>query len=239
MTQPSPESATSGPAQPLAPSYNAKTSNYDTNQLAAAQVPLQAAVDAPTSGQDSSSITPGESCTCIACHEKKVTHDSDILYHCNFADCSWGSNTMENPCLRFLVAKCRLAHVRSHYRQDTNLTESPFLCPVQNCHYKSKRGADLARHTTAKHCNKPAKFECPEIGCKYNGEGNGFTRKDKLTAHKKAMHYGHKAAGQAVRALKPAPASAHAGALGPSSTAADEVYGMVGCEDRYGGLSIY
>ena len=200
-----------GHAQSLAEvafGHNAKTANDD------ASVPLQAAVDIPVPDLESRSIISSENCTCIVClYLTRFQSESGYhCYKCPVQGCtqnlySWASNDR---------------HVGSHYRRDPG-TKSPFFCPVENCHYNSKRFADLKRHTTANHCTNPAKFECPELGCKYNGEGNGFIRKDKLAAHKKAMHYGYRAPGQAVRALKPAPAATHAGASGPSSAAAEEV----------------
>ena len=208
----------------MASGYNAKTSNDDADQLAASSVSSRGVVDTPILSPESSSISQGEDCTCIVCRLKKGTHDSDVEYHCNFADCNYVSSyyrTRNSP--PSWEVSLRLRHVKSHYQQDPDLIRSLFLCPVENCRYKSKRWAELGRHTSAKHCNNPTKFECPEIGCKYNGEGNGFTRKDKLTAHKKTMHYGRKTPGQAMKALKPAPASTHAGVWGASSAAADKV----------------
>ena len=211
----------------MASGYNAKTTNDDANQLAAASVSLRGAVSTPILSEELSSTTQGEKCTCIVCKQETTTYNSHIWgYHCNFVDCNWFWDFHLSPIYLSMQSReisQRLWHVRSHYRQDPNLKRSPFLCPVENCRYKSKRWADLDRHTTAKHCNNPAKFECPEIGCKYNGEGNGFTRKDKLTAHNKAMHYGRKIPGQAMRAVKPATASTHTGASGPSNAAAEEI----------------
>ena len=210
MTHPSPENAVIGHAQSLAEvasGHNAKTANDD------ASVPLQATVDIPVPDLELRSIISSENCTCIVClHLTRPYIDSEDKLYCPVQGCT-------RTC--FLLWYYQ-KHVKLHYRRDRG-TKSPFFCPVENCHYNSKRFADLERHTTANHCTNPAKFECPELGCKYNGEGNGFTRKDKLAAHKKAMHYGHRAPGQAVRALKPAPAATHAGASGPSSAAAEKV----------------
>ena len=212
MTQLSPESAILGHAQSQAEvvlGYTVKTADEETNQSTPASVPSQATIDSPDSGQDTSSINPGKKCDCIVC-------------------CKIGFWECNNP----VPSPCRLAgcnsncfpwdhHERSHFQRARGSKDplSPFYCPVEKCNYSSKRWPDLQRHTTAKHCSSPAMFSCSVIGCKHSGEGNGFTRKDKLTAHKRSMHQGQRTNGQAVRALQAAPASSHAEASGSGGIA--------------------
>lgn len=197
--------------------------------------------------QESSSASPSKICACITClgigtfdpsgrgpypchhpgchyvrtkFDEFGRHAHDGNFHpmkfaapCRHAGCNVVGNsfTWEFACAN------RNIHEKTHYLSIPGDNKSSYACLIQNCRFSSKRWSDLHRHTTAKHCNNPAKFACSVIGCKYNGEGNGFTRKDKLKDHCKSMHQGQKIHGQAVRAIKPAPASSHAGASGSSS----------------------
>ncbi len=217
MTQSSPGTAISGHAQSLAevvPGYSAKTADEDTNQSTPPSVLSQGDIDSPDSGQETSSIESGKECACIVCLEIGIL-DVDIPYHCHFAGCNYNGDPTTSW-WRNMEKRDRAGHARSHYRQIRGPKDplSPFYCPVEKCNFSSKRWPDLQRHTTAKHCSNPAKFSCSVIGCKYSGEGNGFTRKDKLTAHKRSMHQGQRSNGQAVRTLQAAPASSHPEASG-------------------------
>ena len=198
--------STPSPAEAI-PGYSANKANKDTNQVTAVPVPSPGGVDTPSSGQASSSTSPSEECTCIVCLAiGTLAVERDVLHNCRVASCNWT-----------ILYWRRHVHEQSHYQQGPT---TPFSCLVENCRFSSKRWADLYRHTSAKHCLNPARFACSVIGCKYNGEGNGFTRKDKLISHYKNMHKGQKVPGQAVRAIKPAPASSHAEASGSSSMGA-------------------
>ena len=215
MTRSSLDNATFGDAQPPAevvPGCSANRPNEDTNQVTTALTPAQDGSDALSSGPASSSNN-SKNCACIVCLGIGCPRSRDYNPSpCRFEGCDY---IYEYDTLHILVR-----HEKSHYTQDWNNLESPFYCPVKNCRFSTKRWMDLYRHTTAKHCNNPAKFECSVIGCKYHGEGNGFTRKDKLTDHCRKMHRGQIVPRQVVRTLKPAPASSHAEASGSGSIGA-------------------
>ena len=231
MTQTSPESAISGHAQPLAevaPGYNFNEANENANQLTAAPVLSQGGIDDSGSGQASSSTKPSEKCACIVCLSVGIYDPSnDGPEHCHFVSCKWKSSV--NPTLEwdryFLswLGQNRAAHEKTHYRRGQGPEKSQtFHCLVDNCRYSAKRWSDLRRHTTATHCRNPSMFECSVVGCRYHGEGNGFTRKDKLTAHYRGMHNGQRVPGQVVRTLQPVPASSYAEASGSGDIAAQQ-----------------
>lgn len=231
MTQSSPENAISGHAQPLAeavPGYSANTpTNEDTDQVATALTPAQG-IDSPGSGQASSSTNPSKNCTCLVCLEIGVLDYSNYgSKQCHFVGCDWTSPWETSKVLHSyycerMLRLDRASHAKAHYQQSPGLKEplSPFYCPVENCRFNTKRWVDLQRHTTTKHCSNPVKFACSVIGCKHSGEGNGFTRKDKLAAHYESMHRGQRVPGQVSRALQPAPASSYAEASEFSSNIA-------------------
>lgn len=224
MTRSSLDNVTLGDAQPPAevvPGCSANRPNEDTNQVTTALTPAQDASDALSSGQASSSNN-SKNCACIVCLEIGCSRlwDNEPLvdgrFRCRIEDCNYISIYYTRKyCILDMVR-----HEKSHYKQDRKIDESPFYCPVKNCRFSAKRWTDLYRHTTARHCNNPAKFECSVIGCKYHGEGNGFTRKDKLTDHCRKMHRGQMVPRQVVRTLNPAPASSHAEASGSGSIGA-------------------
>lgn len=223
MTQEPLQSASYGHAQPLVeavPSHGANTAaNGVTNQVIAVPIPSQAGADTPSSGQALSSTSLSKKCACILCLGiGTIDYANPGPLHCHFGSCSWV--TIVQPAWYGWSSVSHSIHEKTHYRQEPNNQCTPFVCPVEPCRFKSKRWQDLCRHTTAKHCDNPAKFACSVIGCKYNGESNGFTRKDKLIAHYKNMHHGQKVPDQAVRAIKPAPASHHAEASASSSMGA-------------------
>lgn len=250
MTQGPLEDATFGHAQPLAeaiPGYDTNTANEDTNQATAAAIASQVGVDTPSLDQDSSSTSFSKKCACMVCPGIGVVDFSiDGPFRCQHLGCNYvtfDSKSHKSHAKDHIMqfgAPCRLAgckvatvaywwppacekrsiHEKAHYRSVPGDKKSSYACAVQNCRFSSKRWSDLRRHTTATHCDNPPKFACSVIGCKYNGEGNGFTRKDKLTDHCRSMHQGQKINGQAVRAIKPAPASSHAEASGSSSISA-------------------
>lgn len=219
MTRSSLDNATLGDAQPPAevvPGCSANRPNEDTNQVTTALTPAQDDSDALSSDQASSSNN-SKNCACIVCLGIGCSRlwDNDLV-RCRIEDC----NYIRNYYIRKYSIQDTLSHEKSHYKQDRKIDESPFYCPVKHCRFSTKRWMDLYRHTTAKHCNNPAKFECSVIGCKYHGEGNGFTRKDKLTDHCRKMHRGQTVPRQVVRTLKPAPASSDAEASGSGSIGA-------------------
>lgn len=222
MTQEPPGSATCGHAQPAAeaiPRYSATTTaNEVSNQVNDAYIPSQGGVETPSLGHESSSTSPSKGCGCIVCLEIGIIRSRDNHF-CHLANCNWEYEFSSHSSDRW-VRKRRASHERTHYQGDPKTSQTPFFCPIDDCRFTSKRWPDLQRHTSAKHCNNPAKFVCSVIGCKYNGEGNGFTRKDKLMAHHKSMHQGQKIHGQPVRTIKPAPASSYAEASASSSFAA-------------------
>ena len=227
MTQSSPESV-SGHTQSLAevaPGNSVYKANEDTNQLTAAPILSRDNDEAPGSNQASLSINPSEKCACIVCLSVGIY---DLIKcgpeHCHFVSCNWTlGDRIRQGLGSFRIRKYRAAHARSHYQRGEGPKESqPFHCSVENCHYSVKRWSDLQRHTTTTHCKNPAMFECSVIGCKYHGEGNGFTRKDKLTAHYRSMHNGQRVPGQVSRTLQPAPASSHAQASGSNSIAGQQ-----------------
>ena len=229
MTQSSPESASPGHAQPLAevaPSYSVNKANEDANQITTAPIQSQGGIDAPGSGQVSSSTNLSEKCACIVCLAVGVYDpSSDGPERCHFVCCDWISFFTKPEYSDFKInkGKDRAAHAKTHYQQGQGPKKSqPFHCPVENCRYSAKRWSDLRRHTTATHCKNPAMFECSVMGCNYHGEDNGFTRKDKLTAHYRSMHNGQRVPGQVSRTLQPAPASSHAQASGSNSIAAQQ-----------------
>ena len=213
MTRSPLENATFRDAQSPAevvPGCSANRPNEDTNQVTTALTSAQDGVDALRSGQASSSTNGSKNCACIVCLEIGCRRSPDMnQFRCRIESCSTHS-------YGDLIG----SHEKRHYQQDRMIRESPFCCPVRNCRFSSKRWPDLYRHTTAKHCNNPVKFECSVMGCKYHGEGNGFTRKDKLTDHYRKMHRGQVVPGQVVRTLRPAPASSHAQASGSGSISA-------------------
>ena len=224
MTQEPLESATFGQAQSPAeaiPGYSANTANEDTTPVTPAPVSSQAAVDTPSSGQASSSTSPGQRCVCLVCLEiGTYNHPTSVVpCLCRFVSCNWVHSRWSTNYLRIIQF---LEHERTHYKPDPKGSQSPFSCLVEKCRFRSKRWSDLLRHTSAKHCSNPAMFTCSVIGCKYHGEGNGFTRKDKLTAHYKNMHQGQRVPGQAVRIIEPASALSHTEASGSSSMGAQE-----------------
>ena len=232
MTQSSPEIASSGHAQPLAdvvPGNSVYKANEDTNQLTTAPIPSRGSDEAPGSSQASSSTNLSEKCACIVCLAIGV-YDPDNYSpeRCHFVSCNWTPSYLSYAdrgikWAKRSVRKDRAAHARSHYQRGEGPEESqPFHCPIEDCHYSAKRWPDLRRHSTATHCKNPAMFECSVIGCRYHGQGNGFTRKDKLTAHCRSMHNGQRVPGQVVRTLQPAPTSSHAQASGSNSIAAQQ-----------------
>lgn len=223
MTQSSPENAISGHAQPLAevvPGYSANTpTNEDTDQVATALTPAQG-IDSPGSGQECSSTNASKECACLVCLEIGIIdYDINDPEQCRFVGCKWVwcCNCLDHP----WATGARDAHEKTHYRQGQGPKKNqPFHCLVENCRFNSKRWGDLQRHTTTKHCSDPVKFACSVIGCKHSGEGNGFTRKDKLKAHCESMHRGQRVPGQVARSLQPAPASSYAEASGSSGSTA-------------------
>lgn len=253
MTQNLLESAASGHAQSLAdalPGYGVNTANEKTIQVTAAPVLSRNGFDTLHFGQESSSTSTSKICACIVCLKIgiRVSNSNDPYncrqYHCRSASCSWvDSSSLREPYYWEGSDKRRALHEQSHCRQHPKDDRSPVRCPVQNCRFSSKRWCDLQRHTTAKHCNNPTKFACSVIGCKYYGEGNGFTRKDKLKDHYKTVHqsqgqrvhgqrvHEQRVHGQALRAIEPAPApvpaSYDAEASGSSSIGAQGTGGTV------------
>ena len=223
ITQSSPGSASPGHAQSLAEvasGYSIDKAHEDANQLTAATIPSQGGIDTPGSGQMSSSTNPSLKCACIVCLAIGVYDSSNYgPEHCHVVGCDWKSYCQ----LSKYMGQDRAAHAKTHYQQGQGPKESqPFHCLVKDCRYSAKRWLDLRRHTTTKHCKSPAMFECSVMGCRYHGEGNGFTRKDKLTAHYRSMHNGQRIPGQVSRTLQPAPASSHAQGSGSNSIAAQE-----------------
>ena len=208
-------SASLGRAQPLAewiPNYSADSANEDTHTVTAAPMPLQGYANTPNSDLESSNISTNKTCACMVCLGIGVVDENAPHVTPCRVNCGW--------IFVDRIATDRAEHERTHYRQDLKHTKTPFCCLVEHCRFSSRRWSDLIRHTTARHCKNPSKFVCSVIGCKYHGEGNGFTRKDKLTEHYRSMHQGQKVPGQAGRAIKPAPASFHAEAQGSSSSGA-------------------
>ena len=211
------ETATFGHAQPRGEAI----SGYGTNNVAGegptpvttTPVSSLAGLETPTLGQESSN----KKCGCIVCHGIGII-DSELKgkpgrLRCRFASCN---RLFEGYGTRYVLPM----HERTHYQRGPAKPRPPFSCLVEDCRFSSKRWSDFIRHTSTKHCNDPTKFACSVFGCKHNGEGNGFTRKDKLLDHFKSMHKGQKMQGKAVRALKPAPASSYAEASGSSSMSA-------------------
>lgn len=229
MTQSSPESAFSGHVQSLAEvasGYGVNKANEDANQLTTAPIPSQGGIDTPDSGPVSSNTNLSEKCACIVCLAIGVYDSSNYgPEHCHVVSCDWKSyaHRIEEYWGEKAKGKYRAAHAKTHYQLGQGPEESqPFHCLVQDCRYSAKRWTDLRRHTTATHCKNPAMFECAVMGCKYHGEGNGFTRKDKLTAHYRSMHNGQRVPGQASRTIQPALASSHAQGSGSNSIAAQQ-----------------
>lgn len=222
MTQKSLQIATFGHAQSLAeaiPGYSANdAADEDNTQVTTTLIPSQAGVEIPCLAQRSPGTDNGEKCACLVCLEVGIAHSScRDTYHCRFANCDWVTKAYPGwSWLRIATTE----HEKAHYTQDSGKSGTLYHCLVENCHFTSKRWYDLQRHTRAKHCSNPTKFACSVIGCKYHGEGNGFTRKDKLIAHYKSMHQGQKIPGKAARTIKPAPASPYAEASGSSSMSA-------------------
>ena len=203
----------SGVAAGVALGCSAKRPNEDIDQVTTALTSAQDVIDALSSGQASSSTNDSKDCACIVCLEIGCPHSRDNEgFRCHVEGCDYTGEFYSHDHLSL--------HEKSHYTQGPIIFEPPYYCPVTNCRFSSKRWPDLCRHTTTKHCNNPVKFECSVIGCKYHGEGNGFTRKDKLTDHCRKMHRGQVVPRQVVRTLKPAPASFHAEASGSGSISA-------------------
>ena len=222
MTRSSLDNTTFGDAQPpaeVAPGCSANRPNEDTNQVTTALTPAQDGSDALSSDQASSSNV-SKNCACIVClgiGSQPLLWDNG--FRCRSEECNYISDIPDYSLRKYYIQHM-IRHERSHYKQDRKIDESPFYCPVKNCRFSTKRWMDLYRHTTARHCNNPAKFECSVLGCKYHGEGNGFTRKDKLADHCRKMHQGQMVPRQVARTLKPAPASSHAEASGSGSIGA-------------------
>ena len=207
------------------PAVPANTTDEDTNHLNAAPMLSHGDVLDQDLGQNSTYTSTSQKCACLVCLRISIfDRSNDDQFHCHFAACNFQRPPISNSSWdKRYDRNYRAHHVRSHYRQDQGRQkyQSPFCCPVEQCSFTSKRWSDLRRHTAAKHCDNPAKFTCSVIECKYNGEGNGFTRKDKLTAHYKAMHQGQRIHGQATQAIQPAPASSYyTGVSGSSSIGA-------------------
>lgn len=221
MTQEPLENARFGQEQSLAeaiPSHGANTAaNGVTHQVIAAPTLSQDSVDASPELEASSSTNTSNTCACIVCLGIGTTDcSSHGPLHCTFAGCDWVIERYGRVAQQHMQRN----HVRDHYCRQVSPLVWKFVCPIEPCRYKSKRWPDLQRHTTAKHCKDLDKLACSVIGCKYHGEGNGFTRKDKFIAHYKSMHQGQKVPGKAVRAIRPAPASSHGEASGSSSMGA-------------------
>ena len=221
MTQGPLPIATFGHAQPLAEAIPGYSENYaadeGTSQVTTTPTPSQAGIDTSSLGHGSSGTDHGKKCACIVCLEIGTYSSSGDTYHCRFANCN-GVYTGNLPPIRGFYS--RMEHEKAHHQRGPKTLQTPFSCLVENCRYTSKRWPDLLRHTTHKHCNNPVKLACSVIGCKYYGEGNGFTRKDKLKAHYKSMHQGQQFRGQPMRAIRPAPVSSYAEASGSSSMSA-------------------
>lgn len=222
MTQEPLPIAAFGHAQPLAeeiPGYSANNATDEgTTQVTTTPIPSHAGINASSLGQWSAGTDCRKKCGCIVCLGIGIFYSSDLdPHHCRFANCNW---VYEGHSGWYWGARIRVPHEKTHHQRGPKNLQTPFSCLVGNCRYTSKRWPDLLRHTTHKHCNNPAKFACSVIGCKYNGEGNGFTRKDKLMDHCKSMHQGQKIPGKAVRAIRPAPASPYAEASGASNVSA-------------------
>ena len=231
VTQEPLEDASFAHAEPLAEAIPDHRANTVNDQVTATPIPSQGGVDTPSFGQVPSSTSPSKECACIVCLRVGIIDINNRgPYRCHLMSCNWicwareADNAYEtySTWAHQFSEKKRSAHEKTHYQRGPKDPETPFSCPVENCRFSSKRWSDLHRHTTAKHCKNPPKFACSVIGCKYNGEDNGFIRKDKLKDHYKNMHQGLKVPGQAVRAIKPAPAPFpyHAEASGSSSIGA-------------------
>lgn len=91
-------------------------------------------------------------------------------------------------------------YVAPHYRTHFEDEQGRYRCHAPNCDTTFARWGELTRHYRA-HCLKPKTFPCDVIGCKYGGE-NGFTRKDKLSDHRRKVHDGKAAPDQLMRMQK-------------------------------------
>ena len=186
--------------------------------------------DTPNSDQESSSKRTIKKCACLVCFgigvvDEKSPEDTPCRFNCGWLYDSYFDKAcwveQSNLAARIVwIARDRAAHEQTHYWQGHKKSKPPFCCLIEHCRFSSRRWSDLIRHTTARHCKNPSKFVCSVIGCKYHGEGNGFTRKDKLTEHYRKMHQGQKVSGQVGRAIMPAPAAFQAEAQGSSSSGA-------------------
>ena len=214
-----------GSAAEVVPGSNANTPSDDADQVGTALKSAQGGVDTSHPSLTPSSTIQSKKCACIVCLGVGV-HDSINFgpEHCHFVGCNWTSRWStayfwDKSYWQRVLMNDRAAHAKSHYRQGQGPKKSQrFHCPVENCAFSSKRWSDLQRHTSATHCKNPTKFECAVVGCRHHGEGNGFTREDKLTAHYRSMHAGQRVPGQAARTLQPALASSYAEASGSGSS---------------------
>lgn len=101
--------------------------------------------------------------------------------------------------------------LHSHYSDKHGLSvkngENRYFCHELQCSFTSKRWSDLIRHYSAKHCTRSKKFSCPVLWCKYHGDNNGFSRKDKMQSHMSNVHKGNadqkKARGRALAKIQP------------------------------------
>lgn len=146
----------------------------------------------------SSTAIDVQACACISCVEigsifHPVTHadhqcsDFLVTYQCRYPGCQEKEHFHEIT-----------DHERSHFR-----VEGRYSCEEGHCPFATKRWSDFRRHTSSKHCTRPAKqFPCPVLWCKYSGS-NGFARKDKLNSHFKTVHGGMTMPGKANQFIKP------------------------------------
>ena len=213
----SPENSISGNVQPHAEG-KVRSANQGADQPTATPTSSDARSVAPEPDHDFPSADPSRKCTCVVCLQICTLGSLSRECPCRFVGCDWSGEYWDWSRV-YWEQQHRIDHEKSHFHQVTSPRDDSLLlyCPVDKCRFKSKRWPDLQRHTTAKHCINPTKFACPVIECKFHGEGKGFTRKDKLTAHMRSMHQGQRIHGQAVRALRPAPASPYAEASGSSN----------------------
>lgn len=123
-------------------------------------------------------ISSNNQCECLNCLHLGVPVYSG-LHACRVPSCdvifAYGGE--------FDQGKRRMWHEKKHLEHD-----GKYICYSTDCKSSFIRWEDLVRHTN-KHCLKPQRFPCPEIGCKYSGD-NGFVRKDKLKSHYKNAHEG-------------------------------------------------
>jgi len=147
-------------------------------------------------------------CECIACRfpgsslNLGTPKPQRKAQHCLFPGCSELVNlrcSLKLHSSGYIAYWKRTQHEKSHYAVEGG----GFSCRETGCNNKTKRFSDLLRHCASKHCNKNRKTQCPVLGCKYNGEGNGFIRKDKLKSHYKAVHEGRAPAPKIFQAIEP------------------------------------